>query len=158
MLRTRSCVIAVTATVTAPSLTAQAEMLALRCEGTKITTEIKDPGVKEIFPKQSVGEEDKGAKDARSEERASTDVIVADQVVYAFGTEFETGLTNDAFVRFGRTANNPELTGFVLEGFFGEINRVAGTLEAEQLKYKKNGWLYLRIKYSLNCRKIERKF
>jgi hypothetical protein len=28
-----------------------------------------------------------------------------------------------------------------LEGFFGEINRIAGTLEAERLMYKKNGWL-----------------
>jgi hypothetical protein len=83
---------------------------------------------------------------------------VTDEVVYAFGAEFETGYRNDALVRFGRSANNPELTAFVLEGFFGEINRIAGTLEAEHLKYKKNGWLYLQIKYSLNCRKIERKF
>jgi hypothetical protein len=103
---------------------AQVETLALRCEGTKITTEIKEPdNLKELFPKQSVGEEDKGAKDARSSERTSTDVIVTDQVVYAFGTEFETGYRNDAFVRFGRSANNPELTGFMLEGFFGEVNR-----------------------------------
>jgi hypothetical protein len=85
----------------------QAEMLALRCEGTKITTERKDPGVKELFPKQSVGEEDKGTKDARSEERASTDVIVTDQTVYSFGAEFETGYRDDAFIRFGRTDNNP---------------------------------------------------
>jgi hypothetical protein len=140
-------------------VTAQADTLALRCEGTKISTEIKEPDeMKKLFPKQSAGEEDKGTKDARSSERTSTDVIVTDQVVYAFGTEFETGFTTDAFVRFGRSANNPELTGFVLDGFFGEINRMWGTLEAEQLKYKKNGWLYLRIKYSLNCRKIERKF
>ncbi len=138
--------------------TARADALALRCEGTKITTEIKDPGVQDLFPKQSAGEEDKGAKDARSEERASTDVIVTDEVVYAFGAEFETGYRNDALVRFGRSAHNPELTAFLLEGFFGEINRFAGTLEAEHLKYKKNGWLYLRINYSLNCRKIERKF
>jgi len=151
LLRTVSCVIALNAIAVALSVTAQAETLALRCEGTKITTEIKDP-----LP--SAREEDKGTKDARSEERASTDVIVTDQTVYAFGTEFETGLTNDAFVRFGRTANNPDITAFVLEGFFGEINRVAGTLEAEQLKYKKNGWLYLRIRYLLNCKKTERKF
>jgi hypothetical protein len=138
---------------------AQAETLALRCEGTKITTERKEPDeIKKLFPRLGAGEEDKGTKDARREERASTDVIVTDQVVYAFGVEFETGYTNDAFVRFLRTANNPELSGFVLEGFFGEINRIAGTLEAEQLKYKKNGWLYLEIKYSLNCRKTERKF
>jgi hypothetical protein len=137
---------------------AKAETLALRCEGTKIITEIKDPGVKEIFPKQSVGEEDKGAKDARSSERASTDVIVTEQVVYAFGAEFETGYRDGAFIRFGRTDKNPELTGFVLEGFFGKINRIAGTLEAEELKYKKNGWLYLTIEYSLTCRKMEQKF
>jgi hypothetical protein len=111
---------------------AQAETLALRCEGTKIISEIKEPdGVKELFPKQSAGEEDKGTRDARREERASTDVIVTDQMVYAFGVEFETGYKNDAFVRFGRSANNPELTGFMLEGFFGKINRIAGTLEAE---------------------------
>lgn len=143
------------------STTAQAETLALRCEGTKITTEIKDPGIGELSPgfrDLGVGEEDKGTKDARTEERASTDVIVTDQEVYAFGTEFETGYRNDAFIRFGRTANNPAITALVLEGFFGEINRIAATLEAEQLKYKKNGWLYLRIKYSLNCRKTERKF
>ena len=122
----------------------------------KDSTERKEPDkIKEWFPKQSVGEEDKGTKDARSEGRASTDVIVTDQVVYAFGTEFETGFTTDAFVRFGRF--NPEAT-FVLEGFSGEINRIAGTLEAEQLKYKKNGWLYLVVKYSLNCKKMERKF
>jgi hypothetical protein len=140
-------------------VTAQAETLALRCEGTKITTERKEPdGFKKLFPKQSAEEEDKGTKDALSEERASTDVIVAEHLVYAFGTEFETGFTTDALIRFGRSANNPELRGFVLEGFFGEINRIAGTLEAEQLKYKKNGWLYLQIKYSLNCRKTERKF
>jgi hypothetical protein len=137
----------------------QAEMLALRCEGTKVTTEIKEPdGMKELFPKQSAGEEDKGAKGARSSERTSTDVIVTDQTVYAFGTEFETGFTTDAFVRFGRSANNPQITAFLLEGFFGEINRISGTLEAEELKYKKNGWLYLRVKYSLNCKKMERKF
>jgi hypothetical protein len=140
-------------------VTAPADTLALRCEGTKITTERKEPDeIKKLFPKQSAGEEDKGTKDARREERASTDVIVTDEVVYAFGAEFETGYRNDALVRFGRSANNPELTAFVLEGFFGEINRIAGTLEAEHLKYKKNGWLYLQIKYSLNCRKIERKF
>jgi hypothetical protein len=75
-----------------------------------------------------------------------------------FDAEFETGYRNDAFVRFGRTDNNPEITGFALEGFFGQINRIAGTLDAEQLKYKKNGWLHLVIKYSLNCRKMERKF
>jgi hypothetical protein len=116
---------------------AQAETLALRCEGTKITNEIKDPGIGELSPgfrDLSAGEEDKGAKDARTEERASTDVILTDQMVYAFGVEFETGYTNDAFIRFGRSANNPELTGFVLEGFFGEINRIAGTLEAEQVE------------------------
>jgi hypothetical protein len=138
---------------------AQAETLALRCEGTKITLEIKEPDeIKKLFPKQSAGEEDKGTKDARREERASTDVIVTDQVVRAFGTEFETGFINDALVRFGRSVNNPAITAFVLEGFFGEINRIAGTLEAQHLKYKKNGWLYLEIKYSLNCKKIERKF
>ena len=136
---------------------AQAETLALRCEGTKITTERKEPDwIKEIFPKQSAGEEDKGTRDARREERASTDVIVThqgtDQVVYAFGTEFDTGFTNDAFVRFGSSTNN------LLEGFFGEINRIAGTLEAKHLKYKKSGWLYLEVKYSLNCSKMERKF
>jgi hypothetical protein len=138
---------------------AQAETLALRCEGTKITTERKEPdGIKELFPKQSAGEEDKGTKDARREETGSTDVIVTDQVVYAFGTEFETGYRNDALVRFGRSANNPAITAFLLEGFFGEINRIAGTLEAQQLKYKKNGWLYMKIEYSLNCKKTERKF
>jgi len=26
------------------------------------------------------------------------------------------------------------------------------------LKYKKNGWLYLKMEYSLNCMKMERKF
>ena len=138
---------------------AQAETLALRCEGTKITTERKEPdGIRELFPKQSAGEEDEGTKDARREERASTDVIVTDQVTYAFNTEFETGVRDDAIVRFGRSANNPALTGFLLEGFFGKINRIAGTLKAEQLKYKKNGWLYMTIEYSLNCKKTERKF
>src|SRR5262249_6888002 len=80
---------------------AQAEMLALRCEGTKITTEIKEPDdLKRLFPKQSAGEEDKGTKDTQREERASTDVIVTDQRVYAFGGEFETGYTNEAIVHF----------------------------------------------------------
>jgi hypothetical protein len=62
---------------------AQAETLALRCEGTKIVSERKEPDeIKKLFPKQSTGEEDKGTKDARREERASTDVIVTDQTVY----------------------------------------------------------------------------
>jgi hypothetical protein len=157
MLRTSSCIIALAAMVAAPLMTAQAEMLALRCEGTKITSEIKEPDeIKKLFP--STGEEDKGKEDARREERASTDVIVTDQVVYAFGTEFETGFINGALVGFLRSDNNPAITAFVLESFTGRINRITGTLEAEQLKYKKNGWLYLRIKYSLNCRKTERKF
>ena len=77
----------------------QAEMLALRCEGTKVVSDRKEPdGIKEMFPKQSAGEEDKGTKDARREELAFTDVIVTDQMVYAFGAEFETGYTNEAFV------------------------------------------------------------
>ena len=156
---TMKATVAALVVVAGLSWQAQAETLALRCEGTKITTERKEPdGVKELFPKQSAGEEDKGTKDARREERASTDVIVTDQVVYAFGTEFETGSINDAFVGFLRSDNNPAITTFVLESFTGRINRIAGTLEADHLKYKKNGWLYLRINYSLNCRKIERKF
>jgi hypothetical protein len=147
------------AVVAGLSWQAQAESLAVRCEGTKVTTERKEPDrLKEMFPKQSVGEEDKGTKDARSEDRASTDVIVADHLVYAFDAEFETGFTTDILIRFGRFPQNPEITAFFLESFSGEINRVAGTLEATQLKYKKNGWLYLEIKYSLNCKKLERKF
>jgi hypothetical protein len=111
----------------------------------------------------SAGEEGKGAKDARSEERVSTDVMVnmespAFGRVSAFGHEFDVGYKNDLEIRFGLTKDNPVLTGFVFEGFFGKINRVAGTLEAEHLKYKKNGWLYLKMEYSLNCMKMERKF
>jgi hypothetical protein len=148
--------------------TAQAETLALKCEGTKITTEIKDPGVGELSPgfrDLSAGEEDKGAKDARSEERASTDVIVAieSQPAYgnrvsAFGHEFEMGYKNDVEIRAMYTIDNPTLTGFALEGFFVNINRVAGTLEAEHLRYKKNGWLYQRINYSLKCKPTQRMF
>ena len=116
VLRTSSYIIALAAIVAAPSMTAQAEMLALRCEGTRITTEIKDLGIGELSPgfrDLGVGEEDKGTKDARTEERASTDVIVTDQEVYAFGTEFETGYRNDAFIRFGRTANNPAIPALI---------------------------------------------
>jgi len=114
VLRTFSCVIALAAMIASLPVTAQADTLALRCEGTKITTERKEPDwIKEIFPKQSAGEEDKGTRDARREERASTDVIVThqgtDQVVYAFGTEFDTGFTNDAFVRFGSSTNTESL-------------------------------------------------
>lgn len=107
------------------------------------------------MPTLSAGEEDKGTRDARRQERASTDVIVADQTVHAFGYEFETGYVNDAFIR---SAYNPVLTNFLLEGFTGRINRIVGTLEATQLNYKKNGWLYLQTDYALNCRKMERKF
>jgi hypothetical protein len=39
---------------------AQAETLALRCEGIKITIERKEPDeMKKLFPHQSAGEEDK---------------------------------------------------------------------------------------------------
>jgi hypothetical protein len=83
---------------------AQAETLALRCDGTKITIEIKEPDDWKEWslrhPEYSEGEEDKGLKDARIEERASTDVIVADRVIYVFGTEFEIGYANDAFITF----------------------------------------------------------
>jgi hypothetical protein len=89
---------------------------------------------------------------------SSTDVIVTDQRVYAFGVEFETGYTNDAFVHFGRSVYNPKFTGLVLDGFYAKINRIVGTLDARQSKFRKSGWLYLEIEYSLNCRKIERKF
>jgi hypothetical protein len=79
---------------------AQAEMLALRCEGTKIVREIKEPtNLKEVFP-GFPREDDKGTKDARTEERALTDVIVAGQRVHAFGVEFEEGASNEAFVHF----------------------------------------------------------
>jgi hypothetical protein len=154
--------------IAALSMTARAETLALRCEGTKITTEIKDPGVGELSPgfrDLSAGEEDKGAKDARSEERVSTDVVAAIEskpaygdLVTAFGHQFEMGYRNDVEIRAMYTVNNPVLKAFALESFFVNINRLAGTLEAEQLKYKKNGWLYMTIKYSLNCKKTERKF
>jgi hypothetical protein len=153
------------------SWSAQAETLALRCEGTKITTEIKDPGIGELFPgfgfkELSAGEEDKGAKDARSEERVSTDVVAAIESkpaygdrVTAFGHEFEIGYRNDVEIRAMYTVDNAVVKKtFFLEAFFVNINRLAGTLEAEQLKYKKNGWLYMRIKYSLDCKKMERKF
>jgi len=54
MLRTCSSVIALTATAAALSVlgvsAAHAETLALKCEGTKIITEVKDPGVREISP------------------------------------------------------------------------------------------------------------
>ena len=134
---------------------AQAEMLALRCEGTKIAIpQAKEPDLVKLKGEEDVPDILGGPK----KEPVSTDAIVTDQMVYAFGAEFETGYTNDAFIRFGRSANNPAIPAFSLESFFGEINRIAGTLEAEQLKYKKSGWLYLVIKYSLNCRKIERKF
>jgi hypothetical protein len=168
MLRHCSRIIALAVMLAALSMTAQAETLALRCEGTKITTEIKDHGIGELSPgfrDLSAGEEDKGAKDARSEERVSTDVVAAIESkpaygyrVTAFGHQFEMGYRNDVEIRAMYTLDNPVLKAFALESFFVNINRLAGTLEAKQLKYKKNGWLYLRIEYSLNCKKTERKF
>jgi hypothetical protein len=168
MLRHCSRIIALAVMLAALSMTAQAETLALRCEGTKITTEIKDQGIGELSPgfrDLSAGEEDKGAKDARSEERVSTDVVAAIESkpaygdrVTAFGHQFEMGYRNDVEIRAMYTLDNPVLKAFALESFFVNINRLAGTLEAKQLKYKKNGWLYLRIEYSLNCKKTERKF
>jgi hypothetical protein len=141
------------------SWSAQAEVLALRCEGAKVVREIKEPdNFKTIFPGLPGGEEDKGTKDSRTQEQVSTDVVVANGEVHAFGVRFEEGASNDAFVRFLRSVNNPEIRVFVLEGFFGEVNRVSGILAATQLKYKKNGWLYLQIEYSLNCERMERKF
>jgi hypothetical protein len=134
---------------------AQAEMLALRCEGTKIAI----PQQKEPDLLKRKGEEDEPDILAEPQrDPVSTDVIVTDQTVYAFGTEFETGFINDAFVGFLRSNNNPKLPGLILESFTGRVNRIAGSLAASQLKYKKSGWLYLEIKYSLNCKKIERKF
>jgi hypothetical protein len=134
---------------------AQAEMLALRCEGTKIATpQQKEPDIVKLK-----GEEDEpDILGGPKQEPVSTEVIVTDELVHAFGIEFETGYINDAFVRFGRSSMNSKVPTLFIEGFFGKINRIAGTLEAEQLKYKKSGWLYLVIKYSLNCRKMERKF
>ena len=133
----------------------QAEMLALRCEGTKIAIPLeKEPDVLKLK-----GEEDE--PDILGEPQrdpVSTDVIVTDQTVYAFGTEFNTGFIDDAFVGFLRSNMNPKRPLLFLESFTGRINRVAGTLAASQLKYKKSGWLYLEIKYSLNCKKMERKF
>jgi hypothetical protein len=145
--------------LTAPALgSAQAETLALRCEGTK--TAIPGEAEPDNLPtKKLQGVEDEpDILGGPKKEPVSTDVIVTDQVVYAFGKEFETGFINDALVGFLRSDINPRLTAFVLESFTGRINRIAGTLEAEQLKYKKNGWLYMKIEYSLNCRKTERKF
>jgi hypothetical protein len=49
VLHTSSCVIALSAIVTALSMTARAETLALRCEGTKITTERKEPDLIKCF-------------------------------------------------------------------------------------------------------------
>jgi hypothetical protein len=108
--------------VTGLSWQAQAETLALRCEGTKIITERKDELqelLRERFPNESFEEEDTGTKDAQREERASTDVIVTDQDVFAFGAEFETGYRNDALVRFGRSSNNPSTPAFPSRRFLG---------------------------------------
>ena len=72
----------------------------------------------------SAGEEGKGAKDARSEERVSTDVMVnmespAFGRVSAFGHEFDVGYKNDLEIRFGLTKDNTVLTGFVLRVSLG---------------------------------------
>jgi hypothetical protein len=137
------------------SWSAQAETLALRCEGTK--TAIPQQAEPDLLKLKGV-EDEPDILGGPKKEPVSTDVIVTDQVVYAFGKEFETGFINDALIRFLREDKNPLIPTFALEGFTGRINRIAGSLEAEQLKYKESGWLYLVIKYSLNCRKTERKF
>ena len=156
MLRTFSCAIALAAIVAAPSMTAQAEMLALRCEGTKTTI----PGAKEPDVVKGLGgkEEEPDIPKTPKTEPSSTDVVVTDEVVYAFGMDLQTGFINDAFATFVYNIQNPVLTNFSLESFTGRINRITGVLEATWLKYRKSGWLYLEIKYSLNCKKMERKF
>jgi hypothetical protein len=136
---------------------AQAEMLALRCEGTKTAI----PGKAEpddLLTKFKGVEDEPDILGGPKKELVSTDVIVTDQIVYAFDKEFETGFINDALIGFLRSDKNPRISTFALESFTGRINRIAGTLEATQLKYKKSGWLYLEVEYSLNCRKMERKF
>ena len=130
------------------SMTARAETLALRCEGTK--TAIPGEAEPDDLPTKKL----KGVEDepdilgGPKKEPVSTDVIVTDGLIYAFGIEFEKGYTDDAFVRFLRVSNNPKTPTLAIDSFFGKINRVAGTLEADQLKYKKSGRLYLVIKYS----------
>jgi hypothetical protein len=161
MLRSCSRVIALTAMLAGLSWPAQAEMLALRCEGTKTTIpQKKEPG--SDFTKglrRIVGEEEElDIPTAPRKEPSLTDVIVTDQTVYAFGMNLETGVIDDAFATFFYSVRNPVLTNFVLDSFTGRINRITGVLEATWLKYKKIGSLYLEIKYSLDCRKIERKF
>jgi len=129
----------------------QAEMLALRCEGTK--TAIPFPGGKEpeglppVFPHAL---EERDVPNVRKTEPSSTDVIVTDEIIYAFGMNLETGFIDDAFATFSYYIGS--------ERFSGRINRITGVLEATWVKYGKSGWLYLEIKYSLNCRKMERKF
>jgi hypothetical protein len=157
MLRTCSCVIALAAMIAALSMTARAETLALRCEGTKTAI----PGKAEpddLLTKFKGVEDEPDILGGPKKEPVSTDVIVTDQVVYAFDKEFETGFINDALIGFLRSDKNPRIPTFALESFTGRINRIVGSLEATQLKYKKSGWLYLEIEYSLNCRKMERKF
>jgi hypothetical protein len=135
---------------------AQAEMLALRCEGTQTTI----PQAKEPDLVKGLGgkEEESDIPNTPKREPSSTDVIVTDEKVHAFGMELETGIINDAFATFLYEKRNPVLTNFALESLTGRINRITGVLEATWLKYRKSGWLYLEIKYSLNCRKMERKF
>jgi hypothetical protein len=156
MLRRCSRVIALAVMLVGlPTAQAADETLALRCEGTK--TAIPQQAEPDLLKLKGV-EDEPDILGGPKKEPVSTDVIVTDQVVYAFGKEFETGFINDALIGFLREDKNPLIPTFALEGFTGRINRITGSLEAEQLKYKKSGWLYLVIKYSLNCRKMERKF
>jgi len=138
---------------------AQAEMMALRCEGTKTTIpKAKEPDLVKRWGRDWGVGEDPDIPTTLKTEPSSTDVIVTDEIVHAFGMELETGFINDAFATFVYEKRNPVLTNFALDSFTGRINRITGVLEATWLKYKKSGWLYLEVKYSLNCRKVERKF
>jgi hypothetical protein len=139
---------------------ARSEMLALRCEGTKTTIpQAKEPEL--IKRKRLEGalepEEEPDIPNTRKKEPFSTDVIVTDNITYAFGKDLETGVINDTFATFVYERTDPVYK-FVLESLTGRINRITGVLEASWLKYRNSAWLYVDIEYSLNCKKVERKF
>jgi hypothetical protein len=116
---------------------AQAEMLALRCEGTKTTIpQAKEPDVvKSLGRNMGVGEEEEpNIPNTPKKEPSSPDVVVTDEIVYAFGMNLQTGFIDDAFATFIYSIRNPVLTNFILESFTGRINRITGVLEATWLK------------------------
>jgi hypothetical protein len=125
------------------SWSAHAEMLALRCEGTK-TTFPYPLGKPSDLTKNFAREEPPDMPTTRKTEPFSTDVIVTgdkrgDLSGHGFGVEFDAGYVNDALVSFGYTVHHSKFPALILDGLYGKIDRITGILEATWGKHGNSG-------------------